>query len=284
MYHIMTRYQVHVILRNSIQHRVPWRPILPAKAWYYTLLLRIVFVPLPTLGGHTQTIHRLRHHLPLRQYLNQIPIRILHERQPLHPTGIRRLEKLRAHLVKSLARPVHVRDRDANVSESAANLLPVLRSRGIGIAGIVNFIGLFFLGAVVPREFDASGRGHAVIPSAGFGGLDGGGGDGSDEVDVEFPLRELRIVKQLKPQHIAIEIQTLLGILNAEHGLLHDEIFGAFRGRTGHVGRDVECSFGCHFELCFRWYAVVAIVGAMDVCRGGGDECGDGSGEKWECE
>mmetsp|Transcript_14508 Transcript_14508/g.31224 ORF Transcript_14508/g.31224 Transcript_14508/m.31224 type:complete len:241 (+) Transcript_14508:164-886(+) len=191
MYHIMTRYQVHVILRNSIQHRVPWRPILPAKAWYYTLLLRIVFVPLPTLGGHTQTIHRLRHHLPLRQYLNQIPIRILHERQPLHPTGIRRLEKLRAHLVKSLARPVHVRDRDANVSESAANLLPVLRSRGIGIAGIVNFIGLFFLGAVVPREFDASGRGHAVIPSAGFGGLDGGGGDGSDEVDVEFPLREL---------------------------------------------------------------------------------------------
>mmetsp|Transcript_16333 Transcript_16333/g.35544 ORF Transcript_16333/g.35544 Transcript_16333/m.35544 type:complete len:222 (+) Transcript_16333:182-847(+) len=215
------------------------------------ILFRIVLVSLPALGGHSQTIHRLRHHLPLRQNLDQVTVRILHERQSLHPSRVRRLLKLHSQLVEPFARRVHVRYRDADVSESSLHLSSVPGTGGVGVSRVVN-LPLLLLASVVPSQFDAAGRRHAVVPPSGLGGLDGGRGDGRHEVDVEFPFRELRIMNQLEPQHIAVKVQALLGILHADHGLLHDEIFRALRGRTGHVGRDVECSFRRHVELRLR--------------------------------
>ena len=65
-------------------------------------------------------------------------------------------------------------------------------------------------------------------------------------------------MNQLKPQDVAVKLQGLLGILHANHGLLHDEFLRSLGTRTrqkpGDVGLlDLLIFRGGHFDSVDGW-------------------------------
>ena len=79
--------------------------------------LGIVLVPLPSLGGNAQTIHRLRLHRTPRQNLDEVPVGIFDEGQPLHPARVGRFVEGDPQGMETFAGPIDVGHGDSQVTE-----------------------------------------------------------------------------------------------------------------------------------------------------------------------
>jgi hypothetical protein len=65
-------------------------------------------------------------------------------------------------------------------------------------------------------------------------------GNQGQEVQAEFGLGEILLLQQGETQHAGVEIQRLLQILHADHGVVVDEVGGGSVGLGGHAGNGVE--------------------------------------------
>ena len=194
----------------------------------------VVLVPVAALGRDAVAVQGLRDHGPLRQDLDQVAVRVFHERKAFHASAVRRLRERAAQLLEPLAGLVDVRHRDAQVAEPALHGLAVLRARRVGVARVVDRA-VALLRAVVPGQFDAARRPHAEVPARVLVRGDRSRQAVRHEVDREAPLREVAEHDQLEAERLDVKLERRRGVLHPNHRLLHAKVL-----RLRRLGRRVE--------------------------------------------
>src|SRR5688572_13674639 len=162
------------------------------------------------------------------QDLDPVTVRVLDEGETLHLAVVGPLHECDAMRIKVLGSGIDVRHCDADMAKTARFGIAVVISGEVAVGFGAPVMGQLERGFLAKHELGAL-RGIAR-------NLFVHGPDEGHEIQRKPHVRKIELVQQRHPEDVAVEGYRTLGILDAQHRLIEDEVASSIRViRAGHV-------------------------------------------------